>query len=186
MHAKNLNEETIVNKAIAGDSTAFGDLYERYLDSIYHYVYYRVDNREEAEDLTEIVFLKVWQALPKYPPEKISFRLWLYRIANHAVIDHYRTRKETLALDAADTLRDPVAGPETTLAEKERINALKKAIRELSDDQQQVVICRFILGLSHAETAAVLDKSEEATRALQYRAIGAIKQYFLIMEGSYV
>ena len=92
-------EEQLVIRALGGDEKAFGDLYQRYLTDIYHYIYYRVNCRQEAEDLSEAVFLRAWKALDENPPDEAVFRLWLYRIAHNMVVDHYRTRKDLVGLD---------------------------------------------------------------------------------------
>jgi len=168
-------EEQLVTHALTGDETAFGDLYEYYLDDIYHYIYYRVSCRQEAEDLTEVVFLRAWKALDENPPDEVAFRLWLYRIAHNAVIDHYRARKELVELEAAAEIPDPIAGPEEAATGRENIAELRRAIQFLSDDQQEVLVCRFITGLSHSETATVMARSEQAVRALQYRAIVGLR-----------
>jgi RNA polymerase sigma-70 factor (ECF subfamily) len=168
-------EEHLVNRALAGDEQAFGDLYEHYLADIYHYIYHRVNCRQEAEDLSEAVFLRVWKALDENPPREVVFRLWLYRIAHNAVVDHYRARKELVALEAAAHVPDPVEGPEDTAAGQEKISELMQAMQLLSQEHQQVLSCRFLAGLSHAETATVMARSEQAVRALQYRAIVGLR-----------
>jgi RNA polymerase sigma-70 factor (ECF subfamily) len=168
-------EEDLVTRALDGDEEAFGDLYESYLADIYHYIYYRVSCRQEAEDLSEAVFLRAWKALDKNPPREVAFRLWLYRIAHNAVVDHYRTRKELVGLEAAADVADPIEGPEDTAASREHIAELRHAMQLLSADHQEVLTCRFIAGLSHTETAAIMARSEQAVRALQYRAIAVLR-----------
>jgi RNA polymerase sigma-70 factor (ECF subfamily) len=178
-------DEQILARALAGDVEAFGDLYERHLDDIYNYVYYRVDHREEAEDLSEAVFLRAWRALDENPPREVPFLLWLYRIAHNAVVDHYRTRKDHLGLEAAANVPDPKAGPESLVTSWEDITELRRAIRRLSEDHQEVLVCRFIAGLSHAETAVVMTRSNEAVRALQYRALVALRKLLGNKVGKY-
>jgi RNA polymerase sigma-70 factor (ECF subfamily) len=172
-------EKHLVGRALAGDEKAFGDLYERYLADIYHYIYYRVNGRQEAEDLSEVVFLRAWKALDENPPDKVAFRLWLYQIAHNAVVDHYRTRKDLVGLEAATNVPDPIDGPEDAAADREKIAALRQAMALLSEDQQQVLTCRFIAGLSHAETATIMARSEQAVRALQYRAITGLRNLLM-------
>lgn len=167
--------QQLVAQALAGDETAFGDLYEHYLADIYHYIYYRVSCRHEAEDLSEAVFLRAWQALDENPPDEVVFRLWLYRIAHNAVVDHYRARKKIVGLEAAADIPDPIEGPEDVVASRENIAELHRAMQLLSQDHQEVLACRFIAGLSHTETAMVMERSEQAVRALQYRAITGLR-----------
>ena len=101
-----ISEHDLISRAQKGDAEAYGDLYEHYLDTIYRYIYYRVHNHQDAEDLTETVFLKAWQSLPNYRIGKTPFVAWIYRIAHNMVIDHHRTRKETVPISEQPHLRD--------------------------------------------------------------------------------
>ena len=85
-------ESKLVALASQGDADAFGDLYELYLEEMYRYVRYRINHKQDAEDLTEQVFLKAWAGLSGYRGE-VPFKAWIYRIARNTVVDHYRTRK---------------------------------------------------------------------------------------------
>jgi len=180
MNKKEVNEQELVAQALAGDTASFGLLYERYLDEIYQFVFYRVKSHQEAEDLTEAVFLKAWQALDENPPREVPFRLWLYRIARNTVIDHYRTRREQVSLDAALDVLETVDGPETLVVRRERVEELRDRLQTLNEDHQEVLTCRFVMGLSHAETAVVMSRSEQAVRALQYRAIVALRNLMTV------
>jgi RNA polymerase sigma-70 factor (ECF subfamily) len=186
MNEQQVQDTQLLARALAGDAAAFGDLYERYLDAIYHYVFYRVGGREEAEDLTETIFLRAWLALDKNPPREAPFRLWLYRIAHNAIVDYYRKRKDLLGLEAAALIPDPEEGPEASVTRQERADALKRKMQQLKEDHQQVLACRFIAGLSHAETAIIISRTEEAVRALQYRAIVALRNLLIIQEDIHV
>src|SRR5512137_2072325 len=108
-------EEDLIARAVQGDADAFGDLYERYLARIYRYTFYRVNDVADAEDLTEVVFLKAWKALGDYRAGVVPFGAWLYRIAHNVIIDRHRTRKETLPLEGQLALRDTTDGPEDRL-----------------------------------------------------------------------
>lgn len=177
---KNKTEPQLVEQALDGDSAAFGMLYEHYLDEIYNFVFYRVRSHQEAEDLSEGVFLKAWTALDENPPREVPFRLWLYRIARNTVYDHYRTRKEPLGLEAAMHLPDGSESPEAMVIHWERTEALKDKLQRLNEDYQEVLTCRFVVGLSHSETAVVMDRTEQAVRALQYRAITALRNMLTV------
>jgi RNA polymerase sigma-70 factor, ECF subfamily len=169
-------ESDVIARAVQGDADAFGDLYERYLARIYRYVFYRVNDAAEAEDLTEMVFLKAWEALGGYRLRDVPFGAWLYRIARNVVVDRHRTHKETLALEGHVALRDTVSSPEDSLDRRETIESVAHALAQLSPVHQQVLALRFIGGLSHAETALVLKRSEEAVRVLQHRALYALRE----------
>lgn len=165
----------LLARAIQGDTEAFGDLYEHYVDEIHRYVFYRVADRFEAEDLTETVFLKAWEALPRFESSRVNLHAWLYRIAHNSVVDYYRTRRQ--AVDSpSDTLRDNRPSPERQAQARDEQQQLAAAIRELESGLQQVIICRFINGLSHAETAQVMGIREGHVRVLQHRALQKLRQ----------
>ncbi len=86
-------ESELVALAVRRDAAAFGQLYELHLDSIYRYIYYRVGNAAEAEDLTEQVFLKAWEHIAAYDQRGLPFAAWLYRVAHNLVVDYRRTRR---------------------------------------------------------------------------------------------
>ena len=167
-------EHELIIRAQNGDAEAFGDLYENYLDTIYRYVYYRLQNHQDAEDLTEMVFLKAWQKIPDYSIGKTPFVAWLYRIAHNRVIDHYRTRKDTLSLSEQVPIRDEKMDLEEHVLSQEEKRTLSKAINQLSPLHQHVLVLRFISGLKPSEVADVLDRNVGAVRVLQHRALKAL------------
>ena len=172
----------LIECAAAGDANAFGCLYEQHLEAIYRYVYFRVDNSADAEDLTEHVFLKAWEALPDYKNQGYPFSSWLYRIAHNIVIDHHRRNKYKVQMPPQEqiTLMEWEAGGEPTsldrLIEAEEANALAEAIAQLPEIQQEVIILRFIEGFDHDKIATILDKSNGACRTIQYRALAALNE----------
>lgn len=169
------NEHDLVHRAIEGDAEAFGDLYEQLLDDIYRYIYYRVSDHQEAEDLTEQVFLKAWQNIAGYKVQSVPFKAWIYRIAHNTVVDYYRTSKELAAL-SNDTIASKAASdPEAQILSQEQSEQLEHALRRLSPNQQSVLILRFISGFATDEIAEVLDRNVGAVRVLQYRALKAMQ-----------
>jgi RNA polymerase sigma-70 factor (ECF subfamily) len=172
-----LNEEALIRRAANGDAEAFGELYVRHLDEIYRYVFYKVGNEKRAEDLTEQVFLKAWEAIEDYEARGYPFSSWLYRIAHNAVVDHYRTRKDESPLDpVAFSLADESLGPEETLMKKREVSRLLEALAQLSEEKQELLLLRFVEGLSHARVARILDKSEGACRVMQHRALASLSE----------
>lgn len=174
-----LTESTLIRRAAAGDNAAFGEIYTRYLDAIYRFIYYRVGDNQDAEDLTETVFIKAWQALPDYKDMGLKFSSWLYRIAQNTIIDFHRKR-ETDALSSLNTVIDDELALSDDLqipiSQVEDASALTQAITKLTGEQQQIITLRFIEGLSHAEVACIMDRSEGACRMLQNRALVALQQ----------
>jgi RNA polymerase sigma-70 factor (ECF subfamily) len=102
-------ESRLVLRAVQRDSAAFGLLYESHLDRIYRYIFYRVGSTGEAEDLTEIVFLKAWEAIDRYQPRGVPFVAWLYRLAHNLVVDSYRSRRPSVPLDEIKETEEPGA-----------------------------------------------------------------------------
>lgn len=166
-----ISDADLISRAVEGDLKAFGHLYERYVARIYRYVYYMVMDHPEAEDLTENVFLKAWKALPGLRLKEVAFRSWLYRIARNLVIDTRRARKSTLSLDRVTGLPDDLPAPESTVEAGETQKALAVALTQLKPQFRQVLVCRFVSGLSHGETAEALGISEANVRVIQYRAL---------------
>lgn len=179
-------EEVLIKRASQGDKQAFGVLYETYMDQIFRYIYYRVANSFEAEDLTENVFLNAWQAMPKLAAKNDkphNFRAWLYRIAHNLVVDHHRSHNPAISLDEALSIADPKAGPESTTQTNQDSQQLALAINKLEPNLQQVLVCRFINQLSHSETAEIMKIEPGYVRVLQHRALKKMAE-LLVNEGN--
>ncbi len=175
---KNKKDETIkdfVSRSQRGDKEAFGELYDIYLKPIFRYVYFKVGNREDAEDLTEQVFLKAWQYIDKYNSKKSFFSSWLYIIAKNQVIDHYRQNKKNIELE--DWLKETHIQPEGQAKVEQELLQKKifKKIKKLPEKQQEIIILKFFENLSNKEIAKIVNKPEGAIRILQYRALKKLK-----------
>ncbi len=167
-------QSELVLLAKAGDADAFGNLYETYLDRIYRYIYFRVTDEQTAEDLISQVFTKAWENLDRYQPSGRPFIAWLYTIAHNTVIDHYRTRKDTVAIENTISLASDAPSPHEQAELHFEADNLRAALRTLTPEQQQVVVLKFIAGMSTDEIATQLHKSAGAIRALQMRALQAL------------
>jgi RNA polymerase sigma-70 factor (ECF subfamily) len=173
--------DDLVTRARHGDSDAFSLLYRHYVQSIYRYIYARVNNNtQQAEDLTQEVFLKALDKLDGYQFKGKPFSSWLFRIAHNLVIDYYRQmNKNTAATTSLNdssvivSTEDPVASAEQSMA----VKALNEAVSKLPDRQKNVIILRFSGGLSVAETANVLGTSQGTVKKLQNVALGKLKDY---------
>ena len=165
-----LTESLLIQQAAAGDTTAFGEIYTRYLDMIYRYVYYRVGDNHDAEDLTEQVFLKAWKSIQTYKDQGVKFSSWLYRIAHNMVIDFHRKCAADSKMEQ-DYVMDEDLTTQFRKHDLEEASALSQAIATLTEEQQQIILLRFIEGLSHAEAARIMNKTEGACRMLQNRAL---------------
>jgi len=166
-------ERKLVLAAQRGDEDAFAQLYDTYVDRIYRYIAYRVNNTEVARDLTGEVFLRVVEGLPTYEPRTSPFLAWIYRIAHARVIDYYRTtniRRETIDFDSLNVQAEDQNPEESTIQAIDEAE-VRKAIANLSPDQQQVIIWRYIEGYNLQETATLIGKTVGAVKVIQHRAV---------------
>ena len=169
------NERQLVLQAQAGNAEAFGQLYDAYMERIYRFVYFRVEDQQTAEDITSQVFLRAWNNLDRFRLGRTPYLAWLYTIAHNAVIDHYRTRKVTAALeDVRLSQPDYAEAVENNIDFAVEMQTIKEALQTLTDDQQQVLTLKFIEGMSNDEIARHLGKREGAVRALQMRGLRAL------------
>ncbi|MCS7220513.1 MAG: sigma-70 family RNA polymerase sigma factor [Anaerolineae bacterium] len=168
----------LFTQAKAFDPAALSAIYDRYESRIYSYIYHRVGDPHVAEDLTAQVFLRVLEAIQNENAWRSSFSGWLYRIAHNLVIDHYRhqARLNHISLDEAPSILAENADPEQAAERQLQGEQLRQAINRLTEEQAQIVSLRFLEGLSITEVAEITGKTEGAVKALQYRAIIALRR----------
>jgi len=166
----------VLGRAAAnGDLAALGHLYDQLLTPIYRYIAVRVRRREDAEDLTQLVFERIVAGLPRYRPGRSPFAAWVFRIARNAVIDHVRRERPTEPLDPAQDLPHGEEVEAISLR-GEQIRELRRAIASLTPDQQEAIVLRFVAGLSAEEAARVMGRRAGTVRGLTFRAIGALRR----------
>jgi RNA polymerase sigma-70 factor (ECF subfamily) len=168
--------ERLVQEARAGDAWAFGLLFDHYHLPVYRYIASRVQRPSDAEDLTQLVFVKALEALPRYEARGIPFGGWLFRLARNTVIDHVRTRHEHVDLDSAAGHAGQEAGPDEVTVTRQELDEVAAALEALTDEQREAIGLRFFAGLSAREAAAVMGKQEGTIRGLQFRAIAALRR----------
>ena len=168
--------ERLVTDAQAGDPRAFGRLFDHYHASIYRYIVSRVHRPSDAEDLTQLVFVKALEALPRYEARGIPFGGWLFRLARNAVIDHVRTHRDHADLSSAAERPGGEAGPDEIVAVRQALDEVAAALGALTEEQREAIALRFFGGLSAREAAAVMGKQEGTVRGLQFRAIAAMRR----------
>lgn len=165
------------------DQQAFGELYERHFTPIFRYVFARIESRFEAEDMTEEVFIKVWRAMPSYIQSGLPFSAFVFRVAQNTLIDYYRKtgrKLKSVSLDDdGNQLHELLANPIDVVNQRMEIKTLREALMQLNDDYRQVLVLRFLDGLSPQETAETMQRSEGAIRVLQHRALGALRKLLL-------
>jgi len=171
-------EQALIRAAQRGDQNAFAALYRAYVDKIYRYILFRVESAQTAEDLTAEVFLRMVESLPSYEDRNTPLLIWLYRIAHARIVDHYRRYKRTAeqaSLDSEDSVEIRAElDLDSALITEYRTDQLRAAISRLTDAQRQVIVLRFIEGYSLESTARVMEKTVDAVKALQYRALQAL------------
>lgn len=165
---------SLVEKAADGDVESFGELYGIYLGRIYRYVFYQVNNKTTAEDLTEEIFLKAWEGISKFKWKGVPFVAWLYRIARNHVIDYFRTSKQQQSLD--EELEGHDNNPEQEADNKQTQRMLSKAILSLPQQQRQIILLKFVEGLENCEIAQIIRKSQGAIRITQMRALESLRR----------
>jgi RNA polymerase sigma-70 factor (ECF subfamily) len=170
-------EEDVISRAIKGDGEAFAQLYEEYFSKIYRYVYLRLGNQDEAEDLTQHVFVKALEAMGHYKWRNLPFASWLFRIAHNQVIDYFRRESRMEKVDWDDNIsRSDEPSPESIVQHKLEAEELSKNIKKLPPAQREVISLRFGAELSVAEAAKALGKNPGTVKALQYNAIVALRK----------
>ncbi len=183
--AKSLEEE-LVQKACSGNREAFGELYDRFVDRIYRYIYFRITDEPTAEDLTSRVFLKAWENLPRYRATATPFMAWLYTIAHNAVIDHYRMKHPTTGLDDMVQLSSNEPRPDEQCESVFEGQALRRSLMRLTQAQRDVIVMKIVQGMETNEIAVLLGKTEGAVRALQMRALQTLAKIYREEEGRIV
>jgi RNA polymerase sigma-70 factor (ECF subfamily) len=169
--------DELAQAATGGDAEALGRLYDALVDPIYRYVAVRLRRREDAEDVTQLVFERIVAALPRYRHNGRPFAAWAFRIARNAVIDHQRRLRPTEPLGSiAEPAADRVGLEELALRDEE-VRELRDAIRRLTPDQQEALALRYAAGLSADEAARVMGRQAGTVRGLTFRAIESLRRH---------
>ena len=168
--------DRLVADAKAGDAEAFAALFDLYHVRVYRYIANRVQRPADAEDLTQVVFVKVLEALPRYEARGVPFGGWLFRLARNVVIDFVRTRHEHAGLDSAVDRPSAHRGPDEEAVTRSDIEAMRDALAALTEEQREAVSLRFFAGLTTREVAIAMNRQEGTVRGLQFRAIASLRR----------
>jgi len=177
----------LVERAQRGDAEAFGLIYDRYMDTVFRFIYFRVGSRPLAEDLTADTFLRALKRIGSFTWQGRDLGAWLVTIARNLVADHFKSGRYRLEVTTGDVLdadkaeRGPEGSPEAAVVDHITNVALLRAVKQLNPEQQECIVLRFLHGFSVAETAQAMGKNEGAIKALQYRAVRALHR--LLPEG---
>jgi len=170
-------EDSDLVEAAKTDKEAFGEIYERYLDKIYNYIYYRTGNQQDAEDLTAKVFYRALAHIENYVDKGVPFQAWLYRIAHNLVANFHRDkgRRKIISLDdyIAHTLRSEAPDRQAEASQQEEL--LLDVLRRLPADRQQLLILKFIEQKSNAEIGDIMERTEGAIKSLYHRTLLSLR-----------
>ncbi len=171
------DDTQLIAGAAEGDREAFGALYERYVFKVFRHVYYLTSDLHTAEDLTAQTFLKALEAIPRYEMRGVPFLAWLLRIAYNLTVNHKKVRANgTAPLPETVEVQGTLYSPEASCEAKADGEHVWEGVRTLRGDQRQVIVMRFVDGLSYSDVAKMLGKSIGTVRVIQYRALSALRR----------
>jgi RNA polymerase sigma-70 factor (ECF subfamily) len=181
-----LSDRDVLKGAASGDSDAFGELYDRYVDRIYNYIYYRTGNHFDAEDLTARVFYRAMRHISNYQDRGLPLSAWLYRIAHNLVANWHRDnsrRKEISLDDGYNVLRHNGPHPESTLEKNQELEELLRVIRQLPAERQQLIVLKFVEHLPNAEIGHIMGRTEGAIKSLYHRTLISLRDEYDVKLG---
>lgn len=176
--AKKHNEiEQLVSLSQRGSSDAFAQLYDLFVNQIYKYIYYRV-GAKDAEDLTELVFLKTWENIKQYKSGYRNFSSWIFKIAHNIVVDFYRSNHKVDELN--ENVEDSRIEASSTQMASKRLNQelLTSAMKGLKDEYRQILILSYMNEMANEEISHIMGRSQAALRILKFRALRSLRKIF--------
>ncbi len=173
-----LDEELVVQRAKKNDPNAFAELYEEYFEKIYRYIAVKIGDREEAEDLTQQVFLKAHGSISSFKWKGVPFSSWLYRIAHNQIVDYLRkkTKQPETLNDEIPVMDKEENNPDKLVERRMELQQVLEAAKQLTEAQREVISLRFSAELPTARVAEIMGKSQGAIKALQHSAIAALRK----------
>jgi RNA polymerase sigma-70 factor (ECF subfamily) len=176
--AEREEDAALARRAGSGEAEAFGILYDRYVSAVYRYVFYRVRNEAEAEDVTSDVFMRALRAIPKYEPRQ-AFLAWLYRIARNAVIDRSRRQAARQQVSFEDALAHPnadqIVNPDAGLLDGSDASVVRQALQQLTPLQQEILVLRYVEGYDTKTISKLVGKRDGTIRGIEFRALSTLR-----------
>lgn len=170
-------ESKLISLATDGNAEAFGVLYEKYIDQIYNYIYYRTSNGKDAEDLCSRVFIRALHHIERYEDRGYPFSAWLYRIAHNLVVNWYRDKDKKGEISLSEQYPPPTmeGNVEDRIEKEDEKNALMRVITSLPDDRKELLILKHVEGLTNSEIGQIMDRTEGAIKALYHRTLESLR-----------
>jgi len=165
------HERSVIERAVARDAEAFGELYDMHVIRVYRHIYYLINSVGEAEDLTGQTFLRAWEAIDRYEDRGVPFVSWLLRIAHNLAVSQLRSRRQGIQLHDGLVDHNAFRNPERAAEQQADEEHVRQAILKLGHDQRQVIMLRFVEDLDYREVAGIVGKSVAAVRVIQHRAL---------------
>ncbi len=171
------SESDLISLATEGNSEAFGILYEKYIDQIYNYIYFRTSNGKDAEDICSRVFLRALRHIERYEDRGYPFSAWLYRIAHNLVVNWYRDSDRTDEVPLAEQYPPPTVDGtvEERIEMQDEEDRLMAIINSLPDDRKELLILKHVEGLTNFEIGEIMDRTEGAVKALYHRTLESLR-----------
>jgi RNA polymerase sigma-70 factor (ECF subfamily) len=169
-----VTDAELVARLKANDDEAYREVVARYGDPLYGYIYSITGDHHLSEDVLSETYLRMVEKIDSYTFYGAPFKSWLYRIAHNLAINLLKRARHTVGADALETAAPPADDPATTIAARIEAEELRAALTELTEEQQQVVLLRFVAGQSTSEVAQALDKTENAVKQMQFRALRSL------------
>lgn len=172
-----MSESELISLACDGDSDAFGDLYEKYIDQIYNYIYFRTSNVKDAEDICSRVFMRALHHIERYEDRGYPFSAWLYRIAHNLVVNWYRDRERSDEISLSEQYPPPTMDGdiEDRIEKENETDLLMSVIYKLPDDRKELLILKHVEGLTNTEIGQIMDRTEGAVKALYHRTLESLR-----------
>jgi RNA polymerase sigma-70 factor (ECF subfamily) len=174
------DESELISLATDGSADAFGALYDKYIDQIYNYIYYRTSNTKDAEDLCSRVFIRALHHIERYEDRGYPFSAWLYRIAHNLVINWYRDREKAEEISLNDQYPPPRmdGSVEDRIEKEDEAKALLQVIADLPEDRKELLILKHVEGLTNSEIGQIMDRTEGAIKALYHRTLESLRDEY--------
>ncbi len=169
-------DKHLVAKAKSADKAAIGKLYDMFVDRVYRFVFARVGSKEDAEDVTEQVFVKVVANIGGYEERGFPFEAWLFRIVRNQITDYYRQKRNNhVPLDVAIHVVDPSPRPEEWVVSRLQYEEVLAALPRLPNSYQEIILLKFVHEMENGEISKILEKPVDQVRVLQSRALAKLK-----------
>jgi RNA polymerase sigma-70 factor, ECF subfamily len=172
-----ISESELISLACEGDADAFGALYEKYIDQIYNYIYFRTSSTKDAEDICSRVFIRALNHIERYEDRGYPFSAWLYRIAHNLVVNWYRDRERSDEISLADQYPPPTmdGDVEEKIEQDSENEKLLAIIQGLPDDRKELLILKHVEGMTNTEIGEIMDRTEGAIKALYHRTLESLR-----------